>query len=420
MKRPVTAFNVHSPPPEQEPLPPTLTLPAGVKTPELPIENLPADNPRKPVNYHAAIMFPCVLLIVVSACLALIIQPPFTSTSRVPPSPTSAMFYCVYTPRNGSAYGVDDIPKTFCRHIIYCCVELISGTLKSDEENAAIAFSTKLKYRDGSFVRYLGIGGLGILQDQFEKDIGDVGSRTAQVKVTGNLRKLGDYNGGVALFVPTTRPIATPSALVEFLTELLKTLGRDVLVVLPYPRASAPSSIDITHLVSGNIKVAFISHEQENKPGSVFCPSPHTSSDGVSLVSAFKTIEKEKLPGGIQLSRKIAFTFSVKAFRFRNSTLPGTEVDVAAYPDVCANKGKKGWKESLDPDTGCTLSVNAANDEMYSVLNSASNKFLEEYAKDIGGAVVFDIDLDDYAGACGDKYPLLKMLYEGTRNSEGT
>lgn len=422
----MAALHVQTPPLEQP-------VPSSPSTePSLVSKSQSRDTGTSPktVNYRAAVIVICILLIAVGVSLAIMMWDPVTvpaTQSPIAPLP----FYCVYTPVNGSTYTIADIPQRMCKHIVYCCIRPISGTLASNQENMAIVAGAKLRVRDGHFVRYLGAGShvwesrRWVDQDNrivpVDIDtIDDFNPRTAQVKAIRDVQSLGDYNGGVALFVRPMARIPTPSDLYEFLNELLGAVTNQVLVFLPHPWTSTQNPINLTQLVSLKIKVVLISNEVGSSIGRemMACPSPHSGDGDATLVSAFKFVEKQQQLGETNLSRKIAFTSSVKVL---HSWAPAGVIEVVPVPykEFCTRRGKPKWPEFLDTGTACVV-IYLSGYESYTVLDPVSNKFLREYGNDIGGVVVFDIDLDDYEGACGIKNPLLSMLYDASTSRDRT
>ena len=100
-----------------------------------------------------------------------------------------------------------------------------------------------------------------------------------------------------------------------------------------------------------------------------------------------------------------------------------------AYFEVCALLAEGGWTEETDSDGNPYMHKVGSGIRKYKYIEiesvlvfqgnqwigydtAASIKRKMKYVKDkkLGGAMIWAIDLDDYQGLCGKKWPLLSQM----------
>lgn len=85
------------------------------------------------------------------------------------------------------------------------------------------------------------------------------------------------------------------------------------------------------------------------------------------------------------------------------------EAGFLSYFEICLLKKEGGWTEKTDSD-GNPFMVKGDQWIGYDTPASIKRKMKYVKEKNLGGAMIWAIDLDDYVGACGPKWPLLSTM----------
>ncbi|KAH0534516.1 hypothetical protein KQX54_004701, partial [Cotesia glomerata] len=86
------------------------------------------------------------------------------------------------------------------------------------------------------------------------------------------------------------------------------------------------------------------------------------------------------------------------------------EAGYLGYQEICEMQKKGGWKVSYDKERKAASAYKG--NQWVGFDNVKSIKAKAEFVKKmgLGGAMVWAIDVDDFNGVCGEKYPLVKTL----------
>ena len=83
-----------------------------------------------------------------------------------------------------------------------------------------------------------------------------------------------------------------------------------------------------------------------------------------------------------------------------------------AYYEICSDLLDGGWTSSSDP-IGSPYAVKGDQWVGYDTADSIGVKMDYIRSRRLGGAMIWAIDLDDFQGVCGTKYPLLDAINVG-------
>ncbi|KAK0161123.1 hypothetical protein PV327_009635 [Microctonus hyperodae] len=94
------------------------------------------------------------------------------------------------------------------------------------------------------------------------------------------------------------------------------------------------------------------------------------------------------------------------------------EPGMLGYNEICEKLQGKSWTVVYDKERRAPYAYNGVQWIGYD--NVASIKEKAEFIKklDLGGAMVWSIETDDFRGVCGEKYPILKTLNAVLRNDK--
>nr|CAD7429082.1 unnamed protein product [Timema monikensis] len=84
------------------------------------------------------------------------------------------------------------------------------------------------------------------------------------------------------------------------------------------------------------------------------------------------------------------------------------EAGTLGYNEICEQKGQ--WTEHWNDDQQVPYAVNGNQWVGYDNVKSIGIKSEYVKAKNLGGAMIWSVETDDFRGICGDKYPLLNAI----------
>ena len=93
------------------------------------------------------------------------------------------------------------------------------------------------------------------------------------------------------------------------------------------------------------------------------------------------------------------------------------EAGFLSYLEICLLKAEGGWTESEDSDGNPYM---VKGDQWVGYDSPANVRRKMEYVKErgLGGAMIWAVDLDDYLGLCGSRWPLLSVMNRELRRKE--
>ena len=93
------------------------------------------------------------------------------------------------------------------------------------------------------------------------------------------------------------------------------------------------------------------------------------------------------------------------------------EAGFLSYLEICLLKAEGGWTESEDSDGNPYM---VKGDQWVGYDSPANVRRKMEYVKErgLGGAMIWAVDLDDYLGLCGSRWPLLSVMNRQLRRKE--
>ncbi|XP_077560820.1 uncharacterized protein LOC144175644 [Haemaphysalis longicornis] len=198
-------------------------------------------------------------------------------------------------------------------------------------------------------------------------------------------------------------------------------------VVLP-PEADRRSTFYSPYAYAQKLgAVVLWSHDLVDQPQEPTCPAPlyssrresqygHSRCGYASVVEHVRASYTAEEAARLVLSR-VLLTFSLAGFHFslepanpRHKGHPHPPppreilVDTASYVAYHQFCRDKGWNTTYNEITGCV--------EMAGVHGwiSYPGRPRREILSDVAGAVLFDMDMDDFAGVCGKKHALTRTF----------
>ena len=93
------------------------------------------------------------------------------------------------------------------------------------------------------------------------------------------------------------------------------------------------------------------------------------------------------------------------------------EAGFLSYLEICLLKAEGGWREGEDSDGNPYM---VKGDQWVGYDSPANVRRKMEYVKGrgLGGAMIWAVDLDDYLGLCGSRWPLLSVMNRQLRRKE--
>ena len=93
------------------------------------------------------------------------------------------------------------------------------------------------------------------------------------------------------------------------------------------------------------------------------------------------------------------------------------EAGFLSYLEICLLKAEGGWRESEDSD-GNPYMVKGNQWVGYDSPANVRRKMEYVKGRGLGGAMIWAVDLDDYLGLCGSRWPLLSVMNRQLRREE--
>ncbi|KAK0081746.1 hypothetical protein PV325_007400 [Microctonus aethiopoides] len=92
------------------------------------------------------------------------------------------------------------------------------------------------------------------------------------------------------------------------------------------------------------------------------------------------------------------------------------EPGMLGYNEICEMFKQQSWNEQYDEERHAPYAHNDFQWITYDNVRSIKKKTELIKKLNLGGAMVWSIETDDFSGICGEKYPLLNTLINGIRN----
>lgn len=351
--------------------------------------------------------------------------------------------WCVYDNRANERpwrYLPRDVPVAHCTALVYTYVGLSRDgrnvtSLKPDFDygSAGLRAVSQLKASPSLTVRrgrralrsYLALGGPPTDSRRFAAAVeGSDGARAALMESARNWLHDFGYDG-LLLHIDQPEAFASSDAAInDFVFAMHEYLGKQGLffsVVLP-PEADRRSTYYSPYAYAQKLGALVLwSHDLVDQPREPTCPAPlyrslresHSLASVVESVRASYTAEDA---ARLVLSR-VLLTFSLAGFHF--SLEPANQrhkghphpplpreilIDTASYVAYHQFCHDKGWNTTYNEVTGCVEMTGAHGWISY------PGRPRRELLSDVAGAVLFDMDMDDFAGVCGKKHALTRTF----------
>ncbi|CAH1396474.1 unnamed protein product [Nezara viridula] len=220
------------------------------------------------------------------------------------------------------------------------------------------------------------------------------------------------------------------SLLVEELSGVMESRGWLLSASFPPSRFRLDDGYDIPRIAPYLHFVLLKSFDyHQEREGSANHPSPLVMSSQEDPLSVYYNVDysvRYYLKRGVRRNQLIiGVPFFARSYTLKdaNNWMPGSPVKspgkearftqqpgFMAYYEVCNQLRKKGWVQHRDSNTGSAFMVK--DDQWVGFEDPYSIRLKMTYMQRerLGGAMVWALDLDDFKGLCGPKYPLLNTV----------
>ncbi|KAH6938028.1 hypothetical protein HPB50_006514 [Hyalomma asiaticum] len=340
---------------------------------------------------------------------------------------SSGLLFCFYDDRSSirsPGFSVYDFPVQLCTDVAFCCVGV--------NAKGQVVVSKKLKL----FLEVIGheflpprhlfvtLGGHRLLLHHLDAALGN--TAVFATDLSEDLRRMGA--GGLAVYIEDVERLKHAVRVHDL---LMAVRGVSVAVVLPRDLRQQVRYYR-TEIYANTKDMLVVSPPSQGyggrqpQPGFATCPHPRRSVyEGSSLEFIYhlsrtllssmaddamdyasgggaSTDEQTPVPRcliGVSLG---GLKFQLKNRSHHDVGSPATFVRTVPYREIC----KQGWHQWHDNVSECYVAWDGDRGWMSS-LGPQSTGFTTEMAH---GLAVFDLDFDDYAGECGNKFPVLRAL----------
>ncbi|CAL1532903.1 unnamed protein product [Lymnaea stagnalis] len=379
--------------------------------------------------------------------------------------PTAKHVFCYYSSFAYKRHSVgnfvpEDINPYLCTHIIYAFVDISKdGTdlkpfNKNDQgPNGLYARTLALKEKNPALKILLAVGGWNIGSEPFVPMIKDEGTRSTWIQnVVKYVRKYGFDGFDMDWEFPATRGSPPEDkyrftllmkGLYEAFAEEAKETGREKLL-LTIAAASGTYYIDqsyepskIIHYIDFMFLMTYNYHGQWEKiTGHHSGLYPHKNDpktgEKAQLYQEWSIdywldvgISKDKLVVGIPT---YGMTFTLADPSDHDVKAPANgggkmgdytrETGILAYYEICMNLNDKSWNSEWIDDQSVPYAYGGDQWVGYEDKRSIAIKANNIIKRDLAGAFVWSVEMDDFGGVCGQgQYPLLTTITDSIGGS---
>ncbi|KAB0801555.1 hypothetical protein PPYR_05909 [Photinus pyralis] len=344
--------------------------------------------------------------------------------------------WSVYRPGDGSC-KVEDIDPFLCTHAIYAFVGIDqTGSIKildpsNDVDNGGFRRFNAMKSKNPNLKTLLAVGGWNEGSENYSKMAGNPSLRTNFIISAINLMNQYGFDGfDIDWEYPAQRG-GVPEDKVNFVTlirEFRQALGNGR--VLSIAAGATPS-----HIVS-SYDVSALTHDLDFI--NVMTYDLHASWDGVtganaplfssSGVSVSQCIDAWIASGAPSSKLVMGIPVYGRTYTLANSQVngigvpaphPGTpgpftqEEGTIGYNEICLQLLTGQWVVVWDDAQKIPYAYKENQWVSYDEQRSVGVKVQYIKQRDLGGAMIWSIDTDDFRGTCGTKYPILTTIKNG-------
>ncbi|XP_064479535.1 chitinase-like protein 3 [Ornithodoros turicata] len=341
-------------------------------------------------------------------------------------------FYTPHTPSSNVTYQPVDIPVEYCSVVAYAYIGLTDSGRNLSSLHPEIDYGSGgfyklkgLKEKQLDLLIYLAIGGSETDSALFGIAVEDASVRAELINSIVLWLNYFDYDG-VVLHIDHPESYTTTdntNDLIMAMGNILKGHRKGFSVILP-PEASRRNTLfsPFDYAVMLDVYVIQWSHNILESPDVPSCPAPLYADDGLSVAGILNSILSSYDTRRLQtMLNKFMFTFSFAGLKYhihkptgrhrklrpvrRMAAVDLRSATTVAYHEICENVVRRRWNSTYNAESGCMDSGDLSTWVSYPGRPPRSILSL------IGGAVAFDLQMDDFMGLCGRKNPLTRTLY---------
>ncbi|KAH7966953.1 hypothetical protein HPB49_020883 [Dermacentor silvarum] len=340
---------------------------------------------------------------------------------------SSRLLFCFYDDRSAirsPGFSVYDFPVQLCTDVAFCCVDVnVNGRVVVSRKLKLFLEVMRHEFLPPSHL-FVTLGGHRVLVHHLDTALGNT-ARFA-TELSEELQRMGA--GGLAVYIEDVEPLKHAFRVHDL---LMAVRGVSVAVVLPRDLQQQVRYYR-TEIYANTKDMLVISPPSQGyggrqpRPAFATCPHPRRSvREGSSLefiyqlsrtlLSSMAEDAVDYTFGGAASMDEltpvprylIGVSFGGLKFQLKNRSRhdvgsPATFVRTVPYREICRQR----WQHWHDNVSECFVAWDGDRGWMSS-LGPQSTGFTSELAN---GLAVFDLDLDDYLGECGNKFPVLRAL----------
>ncbi|XP_066908386.1 chitinase-3-like protein 1, partial [Halyomorpha halys] len=336
-------------------------------------------------------------------------------------------------------FTADDIDPYACTHVIYAFASvdpLTSKLLPLDEEYDVVKGGYRsivgLKRVNSNLKVMISVAG------RLSKMTSSASSRRNFILSTVKFMAENGFDGldlhweypGAEELGGTRSDKDNLSLLVEELSGVMESRGWLLSASFPPSRFRLDDGYDIPRIAPYLHFVLLKSFDyHQEREGSANHPSPLVMSSQEDPLSVYYNVDysvRYYLKRGVRRNQLIlGIPFFGRSYTLRDADkwMPGSAVKspgkearftqqpgFMSYYEVCNQLRKKGWIQHRDSNTGSAYMVRGDQWVGFEDPYSIRLKMTYMQRERLGGAMVWALDLDDFKGMCGPKYPLLNTV----------
>ncbi|CAL7949852.1 unnamed protein product [Xylocopa violacea] len=347
------------------------------------------------------------------------------------------------TYRNGAGkYTIEDINVQMCTHVVYSFIGInTSGTIKllDDAENLS-KFTSFIKRHPG-VKALISIGGSSEKSAKFSNVVRNAGIRATFVKNAVDFLKKYNFDGLDVDWEYPNQGADTLKSDRENFVRLLKELknafnGKYSLSAAVAAEANSAKKSYIIPEISQlldfiNVMTYDFNGDWNPYTGMNAPLNPTSKEDSYEKTLNVKAAIRYWLSQGAPAHKIIVgIPFYGRSFTLKDpkdhrvhapTTGPGKpgqytkEAGYIGYNELCLYLKNNDWHVVRDEQQGVPYAYKDNQWISYDDAQSIQRKVEFINSEKLGGAMIWPIDLDDFHGNCGKKYPLLSTLYNGLK-----
>ncbi|KAK0181138.1 hypothetical protein PV327_003445 [Microctonus hyperodae] len=355
--------------------------------------------------------------------------------------------WSVYRPGKGK-FDINNIDPSLCTHLIYSFVGIKGNDiinldawqdLRDNYGKKGFCLFNALRKKNPSLKTIIAIGGWNEGSKSYSEMAKTAkGREEFSTNAVKFVRKY-HFNGFDLDWEYPARRGGAPEDKENFI-ELLKVMRKDFdkyNLTISAAVAATKSSASLSYVVSELNKyldfiniMAYDLHGSWEKQTGINAPLNHAPGDNEEL--NVKAIVDYWLSQGCSKEKLIlGVPFYGRSFTLENAESHGIgaptqgpgrggdytrEPGMLGYNEICEGLKKKLWTDHFDEQRRVPYAYNDLQWVGYDNVESIKEKAELIDELNLGGAMVWSIETDDFNGICGEKYPLLKTLNAVLRN----